>query len=250
MKDVIKKFLKTVCGFTAEATKMITKNQGYDDLGKFYLLDDKVVDTLCYIVRKPRTLASGSTSGHAISNLAQERLNLAIFAMKHYKHVSPEIDLERLTKKNIIVFSQQCQIELSFKNKTKGYAQATFKYLAKIFGVVIKQLEYCLGVSGILLAYVPRKNIIPRDKDDDTLENYPSLDAEAISHAPILEDHVDFPGQSATAIALLEQNRPFCNTFCIYMGTIWNILYEIFGQTPAWLHATPTKKEKEWLQFA
>jgi hypothetical protein len=88
LKDVIKKFLMSVCGFTADAAKEITKNQGYNELDKFYLLDDKGVNTLCSIVRKPHPSASGSTSSHAISNLAQERLKLAIFAMKHFKHVS------------------------------------------------------------------------------------------------------------------------------------------------------------------
>jgi hypothetical protein len=29
------------------------------------------------------------------------------------------------------------------------------------------------------------------------------------------------------------------------MVTVWNILFEMFGQTPAWLHATSTKKEKK-----
>jgi hypothetical protein len=70
MKEIIKKLLKTVCGFTADAAKEITENQGYDDLDKFYLLDDKGIDTLCLIVRKLHASASGSTSGHAISNLA------------------------------------------------------------------------------------------------------------------------------------------------------------------------------------
>ncbi len=45
-----------------------------------------------------------------------------------------------------------------------------------------------------------------------------------------------------TAIALLEQNGPFCDTFRINMVTVWNILYEMFGQTPAWLHDASTKK--------
>jgi hypothetical protein len=70
LKDVIKKFLVSVCGFTADAIKEIAKNQGYDELDEFYLLDDKGVDTLCSIVRKPHALASRSTSGHAVSNLA------------------------------------------------------------------------------------------------------------------------------------------------------------------------------------
>jgi hypothetical protein len=102
LKDVIKKFLVSVCRFTADATKEITKNQGYDELDEFYLLNNKGVDTLCSIVIKPHTSASGSTSGHAVSNLAQERLKLAIFAMKHFKQVSREIDLDSLTKKDII----------------------------------------------------------------------------------------------------------------------------------------------------
>jgi hypothetical protein len=28
------------------------------------------------------------------------------------------------------------------------------------------------------------------------------------------------------------------------MVTVWNIFYEMFGQTPVWLHAALTKKEK------
>jgi hypothetical protein len=111
MKDVVKKFLVSVCGFTADTVKEITKNQGYDDLDKFYLLNNKGVNTLCSIVRKPHVLASGSTSSHAVSNLAQERLKLAIFSMKHFKCVSCEINLDSLTKKDIIAFSQQRQME-------------------------------------------------------------------------------------------------------------------------------------------
>jgi hypothetical protein len=45
-KEVIRKFLVSVCSFTADATKEITKNQGYDDLNKVYLLDNKGVNTL------------------------------------------------------------------------------------------------------------------------------------------------------------------------------------------------------------
>ena len=135
--------------------------------------------------------------------------------MKYNKRMSCKIDLKTMTKKDIIMFSQQHQVELLFKDKNNGYAQATFKDLAKTFEVVIEQLEQCHGVEGVPLAYVPRINIIPRDKDDDPPENYPSLDAKAIACAPILEDDVAFPGQSVTAIALLEQNRPFCDIFCI-----------------------------------
>jgi hypothetical protein len=244
IKDVIKKFLMTVCCFTEDAAKEITKNQGYDDLDKFYLLYGKGDDTLCSIMRKPYTLASGATSGHAISNLTQERLKLAIFAMKHFKHGSYKIDRDSLTKKDIILFSHQRQMELFFKNKTEGFAQATFKDLAKTFKVVIVQLEHACGVAGAPLAYVPRKKLISLDKDDDSPTNYLSLDAKVIACAPILKDCVAFPGQSATAIALLEENGPFCDTFCINWVTVWNILYEMFGLTPAWLHATSTKKDK------
>jgi hypothetical protein len=148
LKNVIKKFLVSVCGFTVDAAKEITKNQGYDQLGKFYLLDDKGVNTLCSIVRQLHALARGSTSGHAVSNLAQEQLKLAIFTMKHFKRVFCEIDLDSLTKKDIIPFSQQRKMELTFTNKTEGFAQATFKDLAKTFKTVMEQLEHAHGVSG------------------------------------------------------------------------------------------------------
>jgi hypothetical protein len=104
MKAIIEHFLETVCAITAEAMKEITKTQGYYNLDKFYLLDNKGIDTLCSIVRKLLASASRATTGHAISNLAQECLKLAILAMKHYKHMSCKIDLKTLTKKDIIAF--------------------------------------------------------------------------------------------------------------------------------------------------
>ncbi len=108
----------------------------------------------------------------------------------------------------------------------------------------MKWFEHARGVSGIQLVYAPRKKLILLDEDDDPPTNYSSLDAKAIAHDPILEDHVTLPGLSAKAIALLEENGPFCDNFRIYMVTVWNILFEMFGQMPAWLHAASTKKEK------
>jgi hypothetical protein len=86
--------------------------------------------------------------------------------------------------------------------------------------MVMEQLEHAHGVSGIQLAYVPHKNIISLDEDNNPPTNYPSLDAKAIARALILKEHVAFPGQSAKAIALLEENGPFCNTFRINMVTV------------------------------
>jgi hypothetical protein len=85
------------------------------------------------------------------------------------------------------------------------------------------QIEHAHGVAGVALAYVPRKKIIPLDEDNNPPTNYPSLDAKPIACAPILEDRVAFTGQSVTAIALLEESGPFCNTFCIDMVMVWNI---------------------------
>jgi hypothetical protein len=51
-----------------------------------------------------------------------------------------KIDLDLLTKKDILAFSQQHQMELSFKNKINGFSQATFKDLVKTFEVVMEQL--------------------------------------------------------------------------------------------------------------
>jgi hypothetical protein len=116
--------------------------------------------------------------------------------------------------------------------------------LAKTFKVVMEQLEHARGVSNIQLAYVLCKKLIPLDEDDNPPTNYLSLDAKVIACAQILKDCVAFPGQSPTAIALIEENGPFCHTFCINMVTVWNILFEMFGQMPAWLHAASTKKEK------
>jgi len=240
----IKTFLEDVCSFKEEAAEAIVDDQGYSDLDELCRLDDKGADNLCSILRKSQTGPAGVVAGHQISNLAQERLKLAIFALKHQKRVSREIVLSDMTKESILELDQQRQMEKSFTNKLNGYAQATFKNLAKTFEVVSEQLEHGRGINGEKLAYVVRPDLIPPYEDDDPPEDYPSLDAEMIARAPILEDGEIGPDQTALEIKALEDSGPFCASFRIDMVTVWNILYEMFGQTPGWLHGQSTKKEK------
>ena len=243
-EDDLKTFLDEVCGFTTEAAVAIVDDQGYDDLDELCRLDDKGVDNLCNILRKSQTGDAGVIAGLQISNLAQERLKLAIFALKHQKRVSREIVLADMTKESIVELEQQRQMEKTFSNKLDGYAQATFKDLAKTFEVVTEQLEHGRGINGVCLAYVVRADLIPQYEDTDPPEGYPNLDAEMIARAPILEDGEIPPDQTAHDLKVLEECGPFCSSFRIDMVTAWNILYEMFGQTPAWLHGQSTKKEK------
>jgi hypothetical protein len=240
----IKTFFEDVCSFNDDAAGAIVDDQGYSDLDELCRLDDKGADNLCSILRKSQTGPDGVVAGHSISNLAQERLKLAIFALKHQKRVSREIDLSDMSKESILALDQQRQMEKTFTNKLDGYAQATFKDLAKLFEWVSEQLEHGRGINGEKLAYVVRPDLIPPYEDRDPPENYPSLDAEMIARAPILEDGDIDPDQTALALKALEDSGPFCASFRIDMVTVWNILYEMFGQTPAWLHGQSTKKEK------
>ncbi len=48
-------------------------------------------------------------------------------------------------------------MEKSFTNKLDGYAQATFKDLAKTFEVVSEQLEHGRGIKVYLPSFVPHK---------------------------------------------------------------------------------------------
>jgi len=134
--DDIKTFLEDVCSFNDDAAEAIVDDQGYSDLDELCRLDDKGADNLCSILRKSQTGSAGVVGGHQISNLAQERLKLAIFALKHQKRVSREIDLSTMTKESILQLDQQRQMEKTFTNKLNGYAQATFKDLA---------LRWCLN---------------------------------------------------------------------------------------------------------
>ena len=243
-EDDLKTFLDEVCSFTTEAAVAIVDDQGYEDLDELCRLDDKGVDNLCNILRKSQTGDAGVIAGLQISNLAQERLKLAIFALKHQKRVSREIVLADMTKESIVELEQQRQMEKTFTNKLDGYAQATFKDLAKTFEVVTEQLEHGRGINGVCLAYVVRADLIPQYEDTDPPEGYPNLDAEMIARAPILEDGEIPPDQTAHDLKVLEECGPFCSSFRIDMVTAWNILYEMFGQTPAWLHGQSTKKEK------
>ncbi len=100
-------------------------------------------------MRKSQTGPAGVVAGQSISNLAQERLKLAIFALKHQKRVSREIDLSDMSKESILALDQQHQMEKTFTNKLDGYAQATFKDLAKTFEMVSEQLEHGRGINGV-----------------------------------------------------------------------------------------------------
>jgi hypothetical protein len=149
-----------------------------------------------------------------------------------------------MSKESILALDQQRQMEKTFTNKLDGYSQTTFKDLAETFEVVSEQLEHRRGIHGVCLAYVVRGDLIPQYEDHDPPGNYPSLDAEMIARAPILEDEDTAPDQTALVMKALEDSGPFCASFRIDMVTVWNILYEMFGQTPAWLHGQFTKKEK------
>ena len=240
----IKTFLEDVCSFNDEAAAAIVDDQGYSDLDELCRLDDKGADNLCSILRKSQTGPAGVVAGQSISNLAQERLKLAIFALKHQKRVSREIDLSDMSKESILALDQQRQMEKTFTNKLDSYAQASFKDLAKLFEWVSEQLEHGRGIDGEKLAYIVRPDLIPPYEDHDPPRNYPSHDAEMIARAPILEDGDIDPDQTALALKALEDSGPFCASFRTDMVTVWNILYEMFGQTPAWLHGQSTKKEK------
>ena len=106
-EDDLKTFLDEVCSFTTEAAVAIVDDQGYEDLDELCRLDDKGVDNLCSILRKSQTGDAGVIAGLQISNLAQERLKLAIFALKHQKRVSREIVLSDITKESILELDQQ-----------------------------------------------------------------------------------------------------------------------------------------------
>ena len=85
--------------------------------------------------------------------------------MQNKRRVSRKVQLDEITKSDILGLSQQLQMELSFTNKTKGYDQATFKDLTKTFGVVTEELlEHCPGIAGVPLANVFCPKLIPKPK--------------------------------------------------------------------------------------
>jgi hypothetical protein len=149
----IKTFLEDLCSFKDESAEAIVDDQGYSDLDELCRLDDKGADNLCSILRKSQTGPAGVVAGHSISNLAQERLKLAIFALKHQKCMSREIDFSEMSKESILALDQQRQMEKTFTNKLDGYSQATFKDLTKTFEVVSEQIEHGRGIHGVCLAY-------------------------------------------------------------------------------------------------
>ena len=89
-------------GFSAQAATDIMGNQGIDSLEELRVLDDKEVESLCKVVRKPGVTAS--TAGNTVSLRAEANLKLAVFYLKFLERTSRLANANNITLNNVRSF--------------------------------------------------------------------------------------------------------------------------------------------------
>ena len=86
-------------GFSAQAATDIIGEQGIDTLEELRVLDDKEVESLCKVVRKPGGISNAA--GTAVSLRAEANLKMAVYYLKYQERTSRPAEASNITLSNV-----------------------------------------------------------------------------------------------------------------------------------------------------
>ena len=136
--------------FSAQAATDIMGDQGIDCLDELRVPDDKEVESLCKVVRRPG--GSTSTTGTTESLWAEANLKLAVFYLKYLERTSRQADASNITLANVRSYRAHKQWEM--EHKDVAAPTNNMKDWPKTIQSLVEYLKGCLGVTKIPLAYV------------------------------------------------------------------------------------------------
>ena len=139
-------------GFSTQAATDIIGDQGIDILEELRVLDDKEVESLCKVVRKPG--GTPNATGTAVSLRAEANLKMAVYYLRYLERTSRPADANNITLNNVRSFRTHKQWEL--EQKDVAAPTINMKDWPKTIQSLMEYLKGCLGVTKIPLAYVIR----------------------------------------------------------------------------------------------
>jgi hypothetical protein len=162
-------------GFTQAAANALTDEQGIANLDELRLLTDSECSTLCKTLRRPggTIIPAGgggpvANPGHSVSLVAEKNLKLAVYYLKHKKRCHLNVTFPDVTAENVRELQSLYDQEAAYEKPDAPDAAKIIntKDWVKTFEAINEHLSTVLGVRGVPLAYVVRKETDPQDEPD------------------------------------------------------------------------------------
>jgi hypothetical protein len=226
-------------GITCNAVTNLYDVQMIKDAQALSELDNDGIANVCKLV--------GKDVGQSVAKIAETKLNLACFWVRHEYRTSRETGG---TQRPLVKIEYSGEIDRLQEQKQEedqwAAARTEPKYPSltldtstakKAFDKVRTILGQTRGVMGVPLLYVIRVALVPTEDDDnnpafgDDDSKYISIDMEMIACAPILSDEADTTNKDT---CILEANGAFVPTFPVNSKKVWVILLACFGLSSTW----------------
>jgi hypothetical protein len=182
-------------GFTQEAALLMTVEQGMHDLSDLQRLKDSEAESLCKVLRTPGGTipnepaqqllgaAERRNPGTTVSVLAQNNLKLLCYYLRDRARRSRTVHAEDIDIYTVRSITELKTTEESWKNPTSDQIpKIDPNDWAKNIDSIDQYLGGFLGMTGVPLPYVTRKDQVVVADDDDP--NYATDDEEMIARAP------------------------------------------------------------------
>jgi hypothetical protein len=151
-------------GLSVEAaTEVVNVNgQNLSVLEDFLQLEDKDIETLCRVIRRPGGVnaAGNQNQGMQVSAMAEANLKRMCYQLRHHTRVSSPVVWADITLASVRAFSAQAEIEGSHKDPTILRVMNP-KNWTKNFEAIDEYFRGLRGYKKSPLCYVYRPDLVP-----------------------------------------------------------------------------------------
>ena len=181
-------------GFSAVARNYIVNDQGIDAVEEFRILSDEEVENLCKNVRRPGGTIPNPNNGQGqpenipnpgipVSMRAESNLKLMCYYIRHKDRTSRSAYIPGITSASIRALRHLRDEEKAHKDPED--TPSIGRDWAKNMEGIEEWLRRYIGVTGVPLSYVIRKEPNVRPTAQDPPGNYESHIEEMIARSPI-----------------------------------------------------------------
>ena len=211
-----------------EAATQVTAidGQNLSDVNDLLQLEDKDIETLCRVIRRPGgTNAAGNANpGISVSAMAEANLKRMIYELRHVARCSRTIVWGDITLVSTRKLVRQAEMEGSHRDPV-ALPTIEPKNWPKTFEAIDEYFRGLRGCKGHPLSYCLRTDLVPAAAAVDPATGvvgsaYISHDDEMIARGPILE-------MGAAVGPNAEMVGPFSDAFLVDRTTVWEKLAEI-----------------------
>ena len=176
-------------GCSAAAATAITDDQTYDSIELLEELDDEQVKTMCAAIWKPGGQVAGAGGvlapdhGHQISARAEQNLKLMGYWLRHQRRISRTAAPGDITLATVRAIKRLYQFEKDYEEPDVDF-EVDDRDWPRTIEALDEYLLSVLGVSGLPLAYVTRKDQEALPEGDEGPDEFDTLEDEMVKRGP------------------------------------------------------------------